>query len=385
MVKLSNKLQKSKNYLFSEILKTKKLLEQQGINIADLGVGDNLFPVNPKITKALKQAVDNPKRQHYSSYNGIEEFRIAVAQKMEKRFSVNLDFKTEITALIGSKEGIFRFPNVVLNPKDIALIPNFCYPPYRTGVIEAGGKVFELKLEEKLKFLPNLEKIPTKIAEKAKLIYLNYPNNPTTAQMTEEFADKLMFFAKKYDWVILSDLAYSEMYEGEKKPFSILQFDKNKERTIEFHSFSKTYGMSGFRIGFAVGSKLLVQGLLKIKTQRGSAPFEPVQISAIEALKLDEKELLKVKKQIFENKNRIKEALKEAKIDFFKSNATFFIWAKIPKGFNSISFANHLLKLGILIIPGKTFGEKGDKYFRISSAVSKKEIDYFCKRIKQWK
>ncbi len=385
MVELSYKLKNSQSYIFSELSKKRKMLEKKGVFIADLGVGDNLFPVHQKIINSLKSAVDNPQRQHYSVYNGIDEFRKAVALKMEKRFDVKLNFETQITALIGSKEGIFRFPNVILNQDDIALIPDFCYPPYRNGVIEAGGKIFDINLEEKLNFLPDLEKIPRDIAEKSKIIYLNYPNNPTSAKMTEEFAEKTMFFAKKYDWVVLSDLAYSEMYEGDEKPFSMLKFDKNRERVIEFHSFSKSYGMSGFRIGFAVGSELLVQGLLKIKTQRGSAPFEPVQIAAITALNLDDFELSDVKKQIFGNKNLIKSALKEADIDFFDSKTTFFVWAKVPKGFNSIDFATHLLNLGILIVPGKSFGKNGDGFFRISSAVPKTTVDYFCKRIKQWK
>jgi len=380
MVRLSKKLKASKTYLFAEIAKKKNKLIADGHKVLDFGVGDSYDGAPKKVVTALIEAAKDSNRHHYSYYNGIPEFREAVSDWFKKRFDQYIDSKDEVTVLIGSKEAVFRFPQVVIDQGDYALIPEPGYPPNAAGVEHAGGKIYYMPLLEKNKFLPDLDLIPTEIKKAAKVIYLNYPSNPTSAVATEEFYKKVLAEATKYDWTIFSDMAYCEIYDG-KRPLSMLQFDTKKERTLEFYSFSKSYNMTGWRLGFAVGNKELINGLIEVKSTQGSAPFEPVQLAGIAALQLPDSRLDIIRDFYSNNRKWMGKILQAAGISFHKTNASFYMWANVPKGYTSAEFTTILLeKHHIVATPGSGLGTSGEGFFRLALTRGKDDMEEFEKR-----
>lgn len=366
MPELSAKLRGKKSYVFAELNAQRDALIKAGRPIIDFGMGDCTLGAPQKVIEALREAALDPARHHYSDYNGIPELRAEIVSWMEKRFGVTIDPDKEVTALIGSKEGIFRFPQAVLNDGDTALVPDPAYPPYASGVSAAGGAVFTMPLLEKNGFLPDLDAIPEDIKKKSRLIYVNYPNNPTSAVAPDEFYAKLYKEAGKYDWIIVSDLAYSELFEIT-PPRSMLEFDREKSRTIEFFSFSKSYNMTGWRLGFAVGNSEMIKGLLRIKTIQGSSPFEAVQIAGIAALRLDEDEMKSHRKFISDNRVWIKKIFDRCGLKYFDAHSSMYLWAKVPQGYDSAGWAKHLLlDMDILVTPGSSLGSYGEGYFRMT-------------------
>lgn len=366
--KLSKRIREIPPYLFASLEKKVEEKRKMGMEIINMGIGDPDTPTPEEIVSAMQRAVANPSNHSYPSYEGSFEFRKEVSNWMKKRFGVNINPESEVIALIGSKEGIFHFPFAFIDSGDVALVPDPGYPVYSVSVKFCGGNVFFMRLKEKNGFLPDFSEIPEDILKGAKLLYLNYPNNPTSASADLPFFKEAVRFAKKYGIIILHDAAYSEIYEGSPTP-SILQVDGAKEVAVEMHSFSKTFNMTGWRIGFAVGGEPLIGALRKVKTNVDSGVFTAVQEAGIEALKLFDRIVPNIRKLYSERRKIMTSALRNAGLSCFPSTTTFYLWVKVPEGFTSMEFAEKLLEKGLVCTPGIGFGEGGEGYVRFSLTV----------------
>jgi len=370
-------------YLFAQIDQKKREKLQQGVDLIDLGVGDPDIPTPQPIVEAMKRAVEKPEHHRYPSYEGMFSFRKTVADWYKRRFGVDLDPHTEIVTLIGSKEGIAHFPLAFVNPGDVVLCPDPAYPVYKIGTIFAGGEPYILPLKEENGFLPDFKSVPKDILKRAKIIWVNYPNNPTSAVAEESFYKELIDWARENNIIVASDLAYSEIYFGNKRPMSILQIEGAKEVAIEFHSLSKTFNMTGWRLGMAVGNKDLIAGLGKVKTNVDSGQFQAIQEAGITALSLPEEEVQKIRDVYKERRSAMIKALEDVGLEVYKSDATFYLWVKVPKGYTSAEFVSLLLdKCGIVCTPGNGFGQYGEGYFRISLTVPTERLLEAVERIR---
>ena len=369
-------------YLFASIDRMKQQARETGIDLIDLSIGDPDIPTPPHIVRAMQKAVEKPVHHRYPSYEGMLPYREAVAKWYEKRFNVKLDPQTEVLSLIGSKEGIGHIPLAFINPGDIVLVPSPGYPVYSVGTLFAGGESYAMPLEEKNGFLPDLSSIPRSVMRKAKLIFLNYPNNPTSAMAPIEFYKEVIQTALKYNLIVCHDASYTEIYFN-KKPLSFMQVTGAKDVGIEFHSLSKTYNMTGWRIGFAVGNREVLAGLGKIKTNLDSGVFQAIQEAAIVALGTRENILSTIRRTYQERRDTLYNGLKKIGMHVIKPQATFYLWARIPSQFDSMGFVKHLLnRTGVLATPGNGFGDAGEGYVRFALTASVKRIQEAVERIK---
>jgi len=379
---LAQRLKALPPYLFAELDRRKQEKMEQGVDVIDLGVGDPDLPTPEPIVEALREAAGRPENHRYPSYVGMKAYRQAVADWYRRRFGVELDPDREVIALIGSKEGIAHFPLAFVNPGDVVLHPDPAYPVYRIGALFAGGEPYPLPLKEENDFLPDLGAIPNEVVERAKIIWINYPNNPTSADATEEFYRELIRWAKRHGIIVASDNAYSEIYTGDRKPISILQIEGAKEVAVEFHSLSKTYNMTGWRIGMAVGNEELVRGLGKVKTNVDSGQFNAVQVAGIAALSMPEEELDKLRAVYRERREVMTSALKRLGLRPLESDVTFYVWTRVPEGYTSAEFVGRLIdEAGIVCTPGNGFGPSGEGYFRISLTVPTERLAEAAERI----
>jgi LL-diaminopimelate aminotransferase len=383
MVNPASRIESIPPYLFARIDKKKAEARKKGLDLIDFGVGDPDIPTPQNIIKKMKEAIDDPVNHRYPSYEGMFEYRKAVADWYKQRFAVDLDPADEVVALIGSKEGIAHMPWAYIDKDDTALIPSPGYPVYKVMTILAGGKPYIMPLKEENSFLPNFDEIPENILEKAKIMFLNYPNNPTGAHADDAFYEKALWISKKYDILICHDAAYSEIAYNGYTPRSILEFDKEKKFSVEFHSLSKTYCMTGWRIGFVVGNKDAVSNLGKLKTNIDSGVFQAIQCAAIEALTGDQTFVEEIKRIFQKRRDIMVDGLKSVGIHVEKPRATFYIWAKVPQGYNSADFCEKLIEeQGIVVTPGSGFGEEGEGYFRISITIKEERIAEAIERLK---
>ena len=357
-------------YLFQEIDRVKRELKKQGKDVIDLGVGDPDLPTPNFIIEELHRAARDPKNHRYALDAGLPELREAIAAWYKKRFDVDLDPVTEVLPLLGSKEGIGHLPLALLDPGDAALIPNPGYPVYRSGVVFAGAEPVDMPLLAENGYLPDLTKVSSSVVGRVKLMFLNYPNNPTAACCDLNFFKAAVTFAAQHGIAVAHDFAYSEIaYDGYRPP-SFLSVDGAKEIAIEFHSLSKGCNMTGWRIGFAVGSKNILALLAKIKANLDSGIFQAIQVAGIKAL--EKSDMISAESVSFYVRRRdmIVEALKSMGIQVKPPKATLYIWAPVPKGFTSAQFAAKLLEeTHIVVTPGDGFGSAGAGYFRISLTV----------------
>jgi LL-diaminopimelate aminotransferase len=331
----------------------------------------------------MKKAVDKPAHHRYPSYEGMISYREAVANWYRQRFNVSLDPKTEVLSLIGSKEGIGHIPLAFVNPGDVVLVPSPGYPVYPVGTLFAGGESCIMPLKEENGFLPDFKAIPEDKLKKARLMFLNYPNNPTAAVAPEGFFKEAIELAAKYNIIICHDAAYSEMYYDNEKPMSFLDVEGAKDVGIEFHSLSKTYNMTGWRIGFAVGNRDVIFGLGKIKTNLDSGVFQAIQEASITALQTEDAVLSRIRNIYQDRRDALYEGLKGLGIQINKPKATFYLWAKVPKGFDSTTFVAHLLeKTGVLGTPGVGFGSPGEGYIRFALTQPVERIREAVERIR---
>jgi LL-diaminopimelate aminotransferase len=371
-------------YLFAQIDAMKRKAIAEGADLIDLSIGDPDIPTPSHIVEAMKGAVEKPQNHRYPSYEGMYEYRKAVAEWYERRFNVKLDPETEVLSLIGSKEGIGHIPLAFVNPGDVVLVPSPGYPVYPIGTLFAGGESYFMPLKEENRFLPDLDAIPSHIAKRAKLMFINYPNNPTSAVAGEDFFKRVVEFAARYNIIVCHDAAYSEIYFDNKRPISFLSIDGAKEVGIEFHSLSKTYCMTGWRIGFAAGNKDVIAGLGKIKTNLDSGVFQAIQEAAITALRTDETVLSSLRMRFQERRDVLIEGLSDTPLKVFKPEATFYVWAKVPSGYDSTGFVKELLeKAHVLITPGVGFGDAGEGYVRFALTAEVDRIKEAVRRIKR--
>jgi len=383
-IKLADRLKRLPPYLFAELDRKKREIQKRGVDIIDLGVGDPDLPTPAHIVRKLKQAASEPSNHHYPSYEGFLSLREAVARWYKKRFKVKLNPEKEIMCLIGSKEGIAHLPLAFLNPGDVALVPNPAYPVYSASTVIAGGNPFFMPLYKENGFLPDLKKIPKTILKKAKIMFLNYPNNPTSAVAEKAFFEEVIKFARQNNIIVCHDASYTEISFDGFSPPSILQAKGAKEVAVEFHSLSKTYNMTGWRIGFVVGNKDVISGLGKIKTNIDSGVFQAIQIAAIEALEGPQDCVIKNQMIYKQRRDLLVEGFKKLGMEITKPKATFYLWIPIPKGYSSSQYALHLLtKAGIVTTPGNGFGEFGEGYIRVALTVDKKRIKETIKRIEK--
>ncbi len=375
-IELSDRLKKLPPYLFVEIDRAKRRAKEAGVKVIDFGVGDPDQPTPPHILKALAKSAKDPSTHHYPLDRGNAEFRKAISVWVKKRFGVFFNPDTEILPLIGSKEGIAHLPLAFINPGDVAFVPDPCYPPYKSGTLFAGGQEFLMPLREANGFLPDFETLPAEILKKAKIIYVNYPNNPTGAVAPKSFYEKLVAWARQNKILIVSDLAYSEVYFGKEKPLSIFQVRGAKEVAIEFHSLSKTCNMTGWRVGFALGNEAVIHALLKVKSNIDSGVFTAIQRTAIEALKKSFSFSRKTNRMYQHRRDLLVKGLKESGFDVKPNEATFYLFTKLPKGEkDSTLFCKNLLeKTGIVATPGIGFGEAGEGYVRFTLTVNELQI-----------
>ena len=382
-MKKSKRLDKIPPYLFVKIEEKKAELIKNGIDVIDFGIGDPDLATPEHIIKKIQEVVGTKEVANYPSSKGELVFRKAVADWYKLRFNVSLDPKTEICTLIGSKEGIGHLPLAFIDSGDISLIPEPSYPVYSISTTLAGGDSYFLPLTDKNKFIPDLDSIPKDVLKKAKLLYINYPNNPTGAVCDKAFLEKCVKFCRDNDLLLVSDLAYSEMgYDGY-VPMSILEIPKAKEVAIEFHSLSKTYNMTGWRIGMAVGNKEAVQALATIKSNIDSGVFKAVQMAGIEAMSTSQKCVEENNKIFEERRDILINGLNSLGWKLEKPRATFYVWVPVPKGETSSSFTEKLLdKAGILVVPGNGYGPSGEGYVRFAITLSKERIYFAIQRMK---
>ncbi|MDR1168682.1 MAG: LL-diaminopimelate aminotransferase [Heliobacteriaceae bacterium] len=366
-MKVSERLEKIPPYLFAEIDRKIAQARAKGIDIISLGIGDPDKPTLPPIVEEMHRAVDNPANHDYPPYNGTEKFRKASADWMKCRFGVEVDADTEVLANIGSKEAIAHIFFAFVDAGDYTLIPDPGYPVYKNATIFAGGTPYQMPLLEENGFLPDFDKIPPEIAQKSKLMFLNYPNNPTGAVADLEFFKKAVDFCKKYDILLCHDQAYCEMtYDGYIAP-SVLEVEGAKDIAIEFFSHSKSYNMTGWRVGFVAGNADAVKALGTIKNNIDSGVFKAVQDAAATAYDVDMSYICDLNKMYQQRRDAAEAGLKELGWSIKPSKATFYLWLPVPKGYTSEEFVTLMLeKAHVVVPPGNGYGQYGEGYFRIA-------------------
>jgi LL-diaminopimelate aminotransferase len=382
MITYADRINSLPPYLFASIDKAKAEAIKKGVDVINLGIGDPDMPTPPHIVEAMKKSLDNSDRHRYPSYEGMPSFRNAAAQWYKKVMNVTLNPEDEVLTLIGSKEGIAHIPLAFLNPGDVSLVPDPGYPVYNIGSILASAKPFKMPLLAENEFLPDLDAIPKDIAKKAKLMFLNYPNNPTSATASLKFFEEVVDYAHENDIIVVHDDAYSEMtFDGYKAP-SFLNVSGAKDVGIEMHSLSKTYNMTGWRLGFAVGNREILAGLGKVKSNVDSGAFESVQEAGIAALTGPQDCVREMNKIYTKRRDALLKGLMELGLDVKPPKATFYVWAHVNG--KASDFSTMLLeKAGIVATPGNGFGEYGEGYVRFALTQSVERINEAVERMRK--
>lgn len=369
-------------YLFQEIDRVKAEVMARGVDIIDLGVGDPDLPTPAFIVAALQRAVEDPSTHRYPSYSGMNDFREAVARWYKRRFGVDLDPEREVVTLIGSKEGIAHLPLAFNNPGDLNLATSPAYPVYHIGTLFAGAKTHFLPLLAENQFLPDLSQISGEVARQAKMFFFNYPNNPTAAVADGDFFAQVVDFCREHNIIAVHDAAYTEMaYDGYRPP-SFLQTPGAKDWGIEFHSLSKTYNMTGWRLGFAVGHAEVIAGLGKIKSNIDSGAFNAIQYAGIAALDSDQSAVAENCRILQERRDILVAGLRKLGYQVTAPKATFYVWLPTPTGISSAQFTSLLLEqAGIVTTPGNGFGTPGEGYIRLALTVPATRIEEALARL----
>lgn len=383
-MKVADRLALLPPYLFARIEQKTEELREKNVDVLSLGIGDPDLPTPQHIVEVLQEQAANPENHQYPSSAGMLSFRRSVADWYQRRFSVELDPATEVVTLIGSKEGIAHISFCYLQEGDVALIPDPGYPVYGIGALLAGADNHLMPLREENGFLPDLREIPTDVAKKAKMMFLNYPNNPTGATCSKEFFAEVVEFAKNYDIIVCHDAAYSEITFDDYLAPSFLQVPGAKDVGIEFHSLSKTYNMTGWRMGWAAGNAELVSMLTTLKSNLDSGAFQAVQYAGMAALDGPQdcvSELIGV----YEKRREVAaQGLKDLGWDISLPRATIYLWVPVPPGYSSAEFAEQVLeKAAVIITPGTGYGEYGEGYFRISITLPTERLQEAFSRLKK--
>ena len=373
-------------YLFAEIARKRREAVAAGKDVINFGVGDPDQPTPGFIVQKLQQAAADPATHQYPMDHGSPQFREAAARWFQRRFGVGLDPEQEVLMLIGSKEGLGHLPLAALNPGQVALIPSPGYPVYRSASIFAGGVPCDMPLSARHNWLPDLDAIPANKLRAARLLFLNYPNNPTGAVAPLSFLEQAVQFAARHRLLIVQDAAYSEMTYDVPSP-SILQLSGGKEHAVELYSLSKTYNMTGWRIGFAVGNAAALAALAKIKNNMDSGQFTAIQSAAVDALDhADHPDVRRMIDVYRERRDVLVDGLNRCGWKVSRPSATFYVWAAVPGGQDSMHFATRLLEeANVVVVPGIGFGKEGEGYVRFALTVSTERIRQSLDRLARFK
>jgi LL-diaminopimelate aminotransferase len=384
-MKFSKRMEKLKPYLFVEI--NKKIAEKKarGEEVISFAIGDPDIPTPPHIIEKLCQAAHDPANHRYPETAGLPELCQAVAGWYRRRFNVSLDPETEVLPLIGSKEGIGHIAFCFIDLADIALVPDPAYPVYSISTLLAGGQPYYLALKEENNFLPDLESISDDVLKKAKLLWINYPNNPTGAVAGLDFYDKVVKFARRHDIAVCHDGPYSEVAYDGYKPASFMQATGAKEVGMEFQSLSKIYNMTGWRIGMAVGNAKMIDALRRLKSNLDSGIPQAIQHAAIAALTGPQDCIAEHNAIYQKRRDLVVEVLTKIGLKVTVPKASFYIWAKVPKGYNSVDFTADLLdQVGVAVTPGVGYGQSGEGYVRLSLTVPDVALQKGLTRLSNW-
>jgi len=373
-------------YLFAEIDRKVQEKKRAGVDVISLGIGDPDLPTPQRIVSVLQEAAADPANHRYPSYFGLAELRDAIAHWYRERFRVTLDPATEILPTLGSKDGISHVPLALVDPGDVVLAPDPGYTVYVTGALMAGGEPYIMPLEPQNHWLPDLDAIPDSVAERARLMWLNYPNNPTAAVADRAFLQRAVDFCRRHSIVLCHDAPYSEIAFDGYRPLSLFEIDGAKEVGLEFHSLSKTYNMTGWRIGWVCGRADLVALIGQLKTNIDSGIFQAIQWAAIEALNGGEDET-RAACEVYARRHRlVANTLNSLGWSIKPPRATFYVWAPVPSGYDSIRFAGHVLdEVGVNITPGVGFGAHGEGHFRLSVTAPDARLEEAMARLRRLK
>ncbi len=383
-MQIARRMDRIPPYLFADLNRKRDALRQRGVDVIDVSIGDPDLPTPDHIVEALVRAARDPATHTYPPYEGTRAFREAVAAWYARRFGVTLDPSREVLALIGSKEGLAHLPWVFVNPGDVALVSDPGYPVYATATLMAEGEPYPVPMSQERGWLPDLRAIPEDVARRARLFFLNYPNNPTAGVADLAFFQRVVEFARRWDVLVVHDNTYSEIaYDGYRPP-SVLQAEGAREVAIELHSLSKTYCMTGWRLGFAVGNADAVRALGTLKTNIDSGQFAAIQAAGVAALTGPDAPVRERVAIWQARRDTVVAGLRNAGLDAPLPRATFYLWVPVPQGYDSVGFAGHLLEhAGVAVTPGVGYGRRGEGYVRISLTAPDNRFAEAIKRIGQ--
>ena len=386
LFRLSSRIERLPAYLFVEVSRRIAQKRAEGVDVISFAIGDPDLPTPESALLALEEAAREPANHRYPETDGLPELRAAIATWYERRFHVALDPEKEVLPLIGSKEGIAHIALCLIDPGDVALVPDPSYPVYAMGTTFAGGEPVYLPLTEEHNFLPDLNSLPTETLERAKLLWLNYPNNPTGAVADVAFFERAAAFGKQHRIAICHDAPYTEVAYGDYRPPSFLQAEGARDAGIEFHSFSKSFNMSGWRIGMAVGNATLIDALMRVKSNLDSGIPQAIQRMAIAALNRAD-EIVPAHNAVYERRrDKLTAALEAMGLAIQPCHASLYLWARIPDGMTSAEFALRLLdETGVVVTPGTGYGACGEGFIRLSLTVPDARLEEGVRRLQAWR
>jgi len=384
-MQIAKRLDRLPPYLFVDINQKIAELRAKGEDIISFAIGDPDLPTPAHIIEYMCHAAHDPTNHRYPETAGLPELRQAIAEWYEKRFGVILNPDKEVLPLVGSKEGIGHIALCFIEPGDIALVPDPGYPPFPMGTILAGGEPYSMPLKEGNDFLPDFESIPEEIADKARLMWLNYPNNPTGAVAELDFFEKAAHFARQHNLAVCHDAAYTEVTFEDYRPPSFMQISGATDIGVEFHSLSKTYHMTGWRIGMAVGNAGMIEALFRVKSNLDSGIPQAIQHAAIGALRGSQNCIAEHNAILQQRRDKLMRVLNEVGLKARVPKATFYIWAEVPQGYSSVNFTKKLLdEAGIAVTPGIGYGKEGEGYIRFSLTISDDRLEQGISRLSSW-
>ena len=385
-MKFAERIDKLQPYLFVEITRKINQKRAAGVDVITFAIGDPDIPTPPHILDKLLEAAQDPPNHRYPESDGLPQFRRAISDWYGKRFGIALDSDKEVLPLIGAKEGIGHMALCFVDPGDVALVPDPGYPVYSVGTMFAGGESYFMPLLEENGWLPDLDAIPEQVAQKAKVMWLNYPNNPTSAIADIDYFERVVDFAKAYDIAVCHDGPYTEVAYDGYTPVSFLQAKGAMDVAVEFHSLSKSYNMTGWRVGMAVGNAEMINALMRVKSNLDSGIPQAIQIAGIEAL-LASQECISENNAIYQRRrDKLVDALRGIGMEITPPRASLYVWARVPEGYSSAEFAAMLLEeKDIVVTPGSGYGEYGEGYIRLSLTLPDEHLTKAVQRLEGWK
>ena len=383
-MRTAKRIEKLPPYLFAEIDRKVAEARARGADIISFGVGDPDLPSPPHVIEAMQKAAADPVTHRYPSYTGMPEFRQSIAAWYEKRFGVGLDADDAVQPLVGSKEGIFHLPVAFIDPGDVALIPDPGYPVYETGTILAGGEAVLLPLMEQNDYKPDLASIPSDVLERARVLWINYPSNPTAACVDKSFFEEAVRFCQANDLLLAHDAAYTEItFDGYVAP-SVLEVDGAMDCAIEFHSLSKTYNMTGWRIGWVAGAPVAIEAMKRLKTNVDSGIFDAVQRAGIAAIEGPQDYHLECVDRFRHRRDLLCDGLKSMGVVVEPPKGSIYVWVPVPEGHTSESFTTFLLdRCDIVVAPGTGYGPSGEGYVRFSLTLEDDRLEEGVERLRK--